>query len=209
MTFFPKAPVRTAPDQRTESIAFAKIPAWLFNAFGLAARLVPAQLRIRSVQPVVDVYRPPLTVMTYPAPANNATATVHLPVVADGEWLLVALTFRYTTSIAAANRTIRVTDLTSSYHAMGNFTQVASVTADYAFAATGIVGNTSSVGGAGGTNAILIPAPVGLIIPSGGSLLIEVSAADVGDVLSAITVTAFQRGAGGFVSLFGPDLQQP
>lgn len=189
------------PRREDDAVSFSVVPRWLINVLGMKVQRVPSFLRYPKVQPVIDIYRAPLYVFTYPAPGSNATATVTLPKVDGTEWLLEALTFRFTTSAAAANRIIRVTDLTSSYRTLGNFTQVASVTADYAFAPAGVLGQTSSIGGAGGVNAILMPCPNNETIPGGGSLLIEVTAADVGDVLSAIVVTAWQRASGGLFNV--------
>lgn len=190
-----------SPTQLLEQlISFDAPPKWLLRHFGLKTNQLPNRIRLPHVQPVTELYHPRLTVITYTG-ATPGGFTIQLPDIEGVEWELLCMEFKLTTNVVAGNRIVTVQDLTSGYIACANKTHAASIACEYSFAPTGVIGETSSTPGAGGINHALIPSPVGLRLPSKGSLLVSVSAFDAGDVIGAITLTLLRRATSGFDQL--------
>lgn len=186
MTFFPKTPTKKGTPVPSASgpmiIAPAPDPSaglkrpmtWVVAGLGLPSNQVPNNLAGQQITPTVEMYRPALRELLQPTDASIAgTNDFVCPV--GSWWEFVSLGFRMTASATVGNREIIAAVLLSTptsfgiVHSVGgNKQQTAGQTFFYSLGAHGVVGDTQVTPGR-----VLLPAPVGLVIPPGYTLRIQ------------------------------------
>lgn len=179
------------------AVEMNNLPDWARTALGLSRAQVPSLLRVPTIVPVAEMYRPTYVVLR-PVDPQVGLATLSITVPKGELWELLSLGFLLTTDANVANREVQVAlDFSPTpggtvfryYNAGANFSHVAATAVFYSFAPTGVAGDTTTVAG---NKSILIPAPFGLQLPAGHRLRTFISNVQVGDA-TTLAVLSFKR----------------
>jgi len=196
----PKKASTTAPPEGPQTSAFT----WVKAALGLNADEYPRELSMPGITPVLEMANGPMVLTQWPNPAAGTGVGLLLPV-GPFDWEVQYIEFVLTTSAAVANRVANLALAFGGYKMQGNFTQTAGLTVVYLFAATGVIGQASSLVASEST--ILMPAPFGLRLSPIGigannpDINITVDNIQAGDQISSIVMYARKQLSG------GPNLQ--